>query len=185
MDPHAVAVRGGVDAATGSMHQAGNARVRGWMCAGHTVDRHTGGRPYRYLPTTTLGPGKIHRHGLPTGANFSGLVVVMRSSKMAGGRLRRISQPQCGRRRKGYSRTVHRRKGIGNGMESQVRTLELSFPASVARSRIRATVSPAASNRVGGMAQRNDGSGSRADIFDRPETSAIPTYIAAPLLEPA
>lgn len=71
-------------------------------------------------------------------------------------------------------------------MESQVRTLELSFPASVARSRIRATVSPAASNRVGGMAQRNDGSGSRADIFDRPEeTSAIPTYIAAPLLEPA
>lgn len=70
-------------------------------------------------------------------------------------------------------------------MESQVRTLELSFLASVARSRIRATVSPAASNRVGGMAQRNDGSGSRADIFDRPETSAIPTYIAAPLLEPA
>lgn len=104
---------------------------------------------------------------------------------MAGGRLKRISQQQCGRRRKGYSRTVHRRKGIGNGMESQVRTLELSFPASVARSRIRATVSPAASNRVGGMAQRNDGSGSRADIFDRPETSAIPTYIAAPLLEPA
>lgn len=65
------------------------------------------------------------------------------------------------------------------GQESQVRTLELSFPASVARSRIRATVSPAASNRVGGMAQRNDGSGSRADIFDRPDISNTYMYRCA------